>query len=134
MCIRDRYHSAANIEKLESGVPLSDADRAPWLQSLCGLLHSVSGKGEQAVLACSALKVSYRRYLAGCASCVLVYLKGDAELIRSRLAARPGHFMNPGLIESQLETLEEPEDEALVVDVRATPEEIVAAIRRQLRL
>lgn len=130
----DSFHGARTIAMMKRGIPLTDEDRQPWLDRLCGLLREAERRGEDAVLACSALKDSYRKRLLGCAEAKLVYLKGDYALIRQRLRERQGHFIDPGLLESQYETLEEPCDEAVVVDVSRTPDEIVAAIRKSLNL
>jgi gluconokinase len=118
---------------MQRGIPLTDADRAPWLDALHALLASLAGDGRSAVLACSALRQSYRDHLvAGVGGVRLVYLRGSAALLRQRLAARRGHFMPAGLLRSQLSTLEEPAG-ALTLDIAAAPEEIVANIKRQLR-
>jgi gluconokinase len=131
----DDYHPAANIEKMRRGVPLNDDDRRPWLQALRGRMRQARDRGEDVVLACSALKHAYQEYLQDHAPGTVrfVYLHGSEELIRRRLAGRTGHFMNPRLLHSQFETLEPP-DHALPVDVAADPDEIVARIRRGLGL
>jgi gluconokinase len=131
----DDFHPAANIEKMRALIPLSDADRAPWLEALRKLIQRCVGESEDAVLACSALKESYRRFLNLDPEQVkLVYLKGDPALIKARLRQRQGHFMNPDLLESQVATIEEPEAAAAVVDVDRTAPEIVEDIRRALEL
>jgi len=124
----DDFHSEANIEKLTDGLPLDDDDRAPWL----GLLASNIAKWAAqngAVLACSALKESYRQVLASkCREPIQwVTLIGSEELLIARLAARKGHFFNPRLLSSQLDILEVPKY-GLQVDITPPPEEIVAAI------
>jgi gluconokinase len=131
----DDYHPAANIDKMRRGVPLNDDDRRPWLAALRRRIDEVCAGGGNAVVACSALKHSYQDYLAHHApeSVRYVHLRGSEELIRERIAARKGHFMNPGLLHSQFETLEPPAD-ALVVDVAPAPEVIAAQIRRELGL
>ncbi len=131
----DDFHPAANIEKMRHGIPLDDADRWPWLDALRHRLKEAGERGENVVLACSALKHSYQHYLAQFApeSVHYVYLAGSEELIRQRLAERTGHFMNPSLLHSQFETLEPPEG-AVEVDITPTPEEIAAAIHRKLGL
>jgi len=118
---------------MEAGVPLDDGDRAPWLEALCNLIRGCIARGEDAVLACSALKKSYRSFLRVDDTVQLIYLKGDYELIKKRLIARRGHYMNPALLDSQFETLEEPED-AIQVDVTSSPDEIVRTIRKNLAL
>ena len=131
----DDFHPASNVEKMHRGEPLNDEDRRPWLRALRQRIDKACAQGENAVLACSALKHDYREYLERDEpACVrYVYLYGSEELIRRRLAQRKGHFMNPGLLHSQFETLEPPGD-ALRVDVTAAPEVVVAEIRRKLGL
>src|SRR5262249_38713929 len=107
----DDYHPAANVEKMRRGVPLTDEDRAPWLRTLAGLIDGARDRGENIVLACSALKHAYQEYLRHHLDVVrYVFLDGSRELIGKRLAARKGHFMDPGLLGSQFEILEPPED------------------------
>jgi gluconokinase len=127
----DDFHPRANVEKMRRGVPLNDADRRPWLQALHELIARCLAHNENAVLACSALKESYRADLLLDARVKLVYLKGDHDLIAARLNERSGHFMKPQMLESQFATLEEPTS-GLRVDVAATPDEIVQMIRGQL--
>jgi gluconokinase len=128
----DDFHSAASIAKMSQGIPLTDEDRRPWLASLSALISDAVEKGEDAVLACSALKAAYRRVLRNDhAEVVFVYLKADPRLIAGRLEHRAGHYAKRDLLPSQLATLEEPED-AVTVDASGTPEEIVAAIRKRL--
>ncbi len=131
----DDYHSAANREKMSRGIPLDDADRAGWLETLAGLLRERLERGESAVLACSALKERYRQVLraSGAEQVKFVYLKGDADLIAARMRARPGHYMKAGMLASQFSDLEEPQD-ALVVDITLTPEEIKRRIREFVAL
>jgi gluconokinase len=124
----DSFHPPANIEKMSAGQPLTDADRAPWLDQLNRMLAECARKGDSAVLACSALKQSYRDRLAqGIPDFHLVYLRGDRALILTRLKARLNHYMKPGMLESQLAVIEEPKD-ALVVDIDARREEIAERI------
>jgi gluconokinase len=130
----DQFHTSANIEKMRQGIALTDEDRGPWLERLCELLQTLRGRGEDAVLACSALKESYRRSLDLGEEIKLVFLKGEYELIEKRLRKRQGHFMNPELLRSQFETLEEPRGGALVVDVKLSPSEIVKEIRSELKI
>jgi gluconokinase len=129
----DDYHPPANVEKMRSGVPLDDADRRPWLETLSREIGRWLDAGEPVVLACSALKQSYRDILkAGRPGVVFVHLKGDEALIRKRLAGRRGHYMPASLLDSQLAALEEPTD-AITVSVEGTPDEIVAEIMAALR-
>jgi gluconokinase len=131
----DDYHPAANIEKMRRGTPLNDDDRRPWLDALRHRVDETCARGQNVVLACSALKHAYQDYLErDDPSCVhYVYLKGSEDLIRNRLKERKGHFMNPTLLHSQMETLEPPAD-AIQVDVSPAPAEIAENIRRKLGL
>ena len=130
----DDYHPAANIEKMNQGIPLTDEDRKPWLQALARLIDDARDRGENLVLACSALKHAYQEYLRHHLDVVhYVCLCGSEEVIRKRLTARKGHFMNPTLLDSQFEILEPPDD-AIRVDVTGTPEEITDEIRLRLGL
>jgi gluconokinase len=131
----DDFHPDANIAKMRQRIPLADADRQPWLEKLRALIGQCINTGENAVLACSALKEAYRRLLAIDRHQVkLVYLKGDYQLMRARLKKRRGHFMNPGLLESQFATLEEPRGDVVVIAVDQSPVEIVKQIRKALCL
>jgi gluconokinase len=128
----DQFHPPTNVAKMRQGMPLTDEDRWPWLQALRTHIETWVQQGMSAVLACSALKQAYREYLIiDEAEVKLVYLKGDYDLIRDRLAQRQGHFMPPGLLASQFATLEEPK-QGVVVDIVHPPETIVALIRGQL--
>jgi gluconokinase len=130
----DDYHPVANIEKMHRGIPLTDEDRKPWLQTLGRLIDDARDRGENIVLACSALRHAYQEYLRHHLDVVhYVCLCGPEEVIRKRLEARAGHFMNPTLLPSQFDILEPPQD-AIRVDVRETPEEIVQEIRGRLGL
>jgi gluconokinase len=130
----DDYHPAANVEKMRNGIPLTDADREPWLKALRELIAAWIDTGRNAVLACSALKRVYRDRLRISPEVRLVYLRGTAELLRQRLHARHGHFMTERMLDSQLETLEEPceSERAVVVDVDRSPSQIVEEIRAKL--
>jgi len=126
----DEHHPAANVAKMSSGIPLDDADRWPWLDELNRLL-----RGERdAVLACSALKDSYRkRLLAGVGEWRLFFLSGDKALIGSRLAARKHRYMPASLLDSQFAALEPTgEDEAITVGIDGTPAEIAANVLDRL--
>lgn len=124
----DDYHPAANVAKMAAGAPLDDEDRWPWLDRLNALIRT----GENAVLACSALKERYRQRLAqGIEDVVWVHLQGDPDLIRSRLENRRHRYMPASLLESQFAALEPPEN-AISVDVSADVATCVAAIARQL--
>ncbi len=105
----DDYHPKKNIEKMKGGEPLTDVDRLPWLQALTGLMR-IWENDQGAVLACSALKESYRLFMQKEVPGIKwVYLQGSKALISERLASRSGHFFNPQLLDSQFEALEEPE-------------------------
>jgi gluconokinase len=133
-CDADDFHPAANVEKMRAGIPLEDADRWPWLDRLNAEIRNAEARRRNMVLACSALKQVYRDRLgAGAADVKFVWLRGNKALLSERLAARKGHYMNPALLNSQLATLEPPTD-AIVVDVGPTAEEIVAALRGELRV
>jgi gluconokinase len=127
----DDFHPRANIDKMRRGMPLDDADRLPWLETLRDLVRHCIAEGTDAVLACSVLKEVYRQYLLVDPQVTLVYLKADQDLIRQRLLQRQGHFMNPELLESQFATLEEPR-QGIWIDASLAPEDIVNAIRHQL--
>jgi gluconokinase len=129
----DDFHSPANIEKMKRGIPLDDADRKPWLEALRDLIRNRLERSENCVLASSALKRSYRDYLLVDEQVRLIYLRGSYELIKKRLSERRGHYMNPQLLDSQFETLEEPEGH-LTIDVSLPSAEIVKSIRDQLGL
>jgi gluconokinase len=129
----DDYHPAANVEKMRNGTPLTDADRAPWLETLRALIAGWMAAGKDAVLACSALKRAYRESLRAAPEVQVIYLRGTPQLLQQRLRARRGHFMTERMLESQLAALEEPEH-AVVVDVGRSPAEIVAEIRARLGL
>ena len=130
----DDYHPAANKANMAAGNPLNDEDRQPWLETLNQLMRGWNESGKGGVLACSALKESYRTTLASgmpAGAVKFVLLDGDRELIASRLAQRKHEYMNPKLLESQLATLEPPADALTVVNDRA-PEEIVGQILTEL--
>jgi len=128
----DSFHPAENVAKMKSGAPLSDDDRWPWLERLNAFLLDGERQGKSLVLACSALKQAYRDRLArGCATVRFVLLDGDKALIRARLAARRGHYMNPALLDSQFAILERPR-EALRLDVDESPAELVRRIKKGL--
>ncbi|HJW69691.1 MAG TPA: gluconokinase [Candidatus Binatia bacterium] len=125
----DEFHPPTNVEKMHRGEPLTDADRAPWLRALRTRIDELVAAGRSAAVACSALKQSYRDVLAsGRPEVVFVYLTAAPAVLRDRLRRRRGHFMPPGLLASQLATLEEPAG-VLAVDVTSSPAQSVAAIR-----
>jgi carbohydrate kinase (thermoresistant glucokinase family) len=128
----DSLHSAANVEKMSHGIPLTDADRAPWLAAIHARLLDSFTRGQCLVVGCSALKRSYRTVLADGIPITWVYLKGSAALIRSRLQHRTGHYMKADMLASQFEVLEEPSD-AIIVEVTQSPGAIVEQILAELR-
>jgi gluconokinase len=128
----DAYHPPENIEKMRRGIPLDDRDRWPWLEILSAEIDRWLACGRTVVLACSALKQSYRDILAkGRSGVRFVQLEGDKALIRSRLDRRRGHYMPASLLDSQFLALERPGD-AITVDVAKTPEAIAAEIVQAL--
>jgi gluconokinase len=129
----DDFHPAANVQKMASGVPLTDEDRWPWLDRIAGELGQILGTGEHAVLACSALKEAYRQRLKRAGDVRIVYLEGDQATIAERLAARQHKYMPPTLLPSQFAALEVPAD-ALVVDIRQPIATQVDFIRRAFAL
>lgn len=132
----DDLHPAANVAKMQSGVPLNDADRAPWLAA-CGAAMAAAPEG--LIVGCSSLKRSYRdiiRDAAAPARPVFAYLHGPRSLLAARLNARRDHFMPSTMLDSQLATLEipQPEEAALIVSIDLSPEEAAQQIRRRLSL
>ena len=126
----DAFHSAANKEKMAQGIALTDDDRWPWLAAIRAAIEEKARAGESRVVGCSARKPVDRDVLRGGADgdaiVRVVYLKGSCEVLHERLATRGRHFFNPALLQSQLETLEEPgDDEAVTVSVELSPPEIV---------
>lgn len=131
----DDFHPEENVRKMASGTPLTDPDRLPWLQNLHQLIADSLTSGQSLIVACSALKESYRDILAaGIEDQVsLVYLKGDFDLIYQRLKDRSGHYMKPGMLESQFQVLEEPQD-ALVIDISTPIDNVVRELGTALNL
>ncbi|NMG08110.1 gluconokinase [Brasilonema sp. UFV-L1] len=128
----DTFHSPENIEKMRHGIPLNDLDRMPWLLALQQAIQQRLQENKNMVLACSALKTSYREVLVlDEEQLKLVYLKGSFELIQKRLQQRPSHFMSEKLLKSQFDALEEPSG-AITVDVSDPPEVVVQEIRVSL--
>jgi gluconokinase len=128
----DAFHSPENVEKMRCGIPLSEADRMPWLQDLQTAIKHWLQENKNVVLACSALKDSYRQFLVLDSERIkLVYLKGSYELIQKRLQERSNHYMSEKLLNSQFNTLEEPLN-ILSMDVAQPPQIIVQNIRTAL--
>ena len=134
----DDFHPPASIARMSAGEPLTDEDRAGWLDAIADRIAQATARGEALVLACSALKRAYRdRLRRADPGLVFVLLDGSRELLAARIGARRGHFMPPGLLESQLATLERPdprEERCVTVSVDAPPEKIAAAAAAALRM
>lgn len=128
----DHLHPPGNRFKMAHGVPLNDADRQPWLEAIVAEMDRHRVRGEALVVACSALKRSYRDFLRGNHGDVkFIFLHGPRELLTQRLGLRAGHFFDPKLLDSQLATLEEPsDDEAMRVEVGKPPADLVECIIR----
>lgn len=127
----DDLHSAANVALMRAGHPLTDADRAPWLDAVRASIAEARSLDRQMVVACSALKRSYREQIChGAHDVQIVWLHGSADLLRKRLLARHGHFMTVEMLASQVATLEAPaaDENIVTVDVDATPDLIVSRI------
>ena len=123
----DDFHPPANVDKMSRGIPLEDSDRLPWLERLRSEIASPTPADKVKVLACSALRRSYREILGR--NIPTAFLHGDCELLAARLSARQGHYMAPELLASQLATLEEPDpSEAIRFPITLAPEEIVSGI------
>jgi gluconokinase len=127
----DGFHPPSNVEKMKHGIPLTDADREPWLKALHDKIVEWTAEKRSVVLACSALKQSYRDELRASSDVKFVYLKGSYQLFSERVLARKGHFAKQDLLASQFATLEEPTD-AVIVDAAPSPEQIVAEVCRKL--
>jgi gluconokinase len=124
----DTYHPPENVKRMAAGIPLTDADRAGWLRALAMRIRAAKQSGNGLVVACSALKRSYRDILRAESDAVrFIFLRGSRELLAERLANRSGHFMPAALLDSQLATLEEPgpDERAWTCDISGTPEAIV---------
>lgn len=127
----DSFHPPANIEKMSRGVPLTDADRAPWLAAIAHWIDDRLRTGKPGIVSCSALKRAYRQVLLeGRSGVGLVYLQGDFDLITARMSARRDHFMPPALLQSQFQTLQEPgpDEHALAVSIDAPAGQMVQQI------
>ena len=129
----DEFHPAKNIQKMSQGIPLTDADREPWLQAMRAAIDNWIKSGQSAILGCSALKQRYRDRLVASPEVKVVYLKGDPDLIHRRLLERQGHYMKAEMLASQFTDLEEP-SEAMIIDISRTPDQIVSEILERLRL
>jgi gluconokinase len=132
----DDFHPTANVVKMRSGHPLTDEDRWPWLERLRGQIKHSLAAGENAVLACSALKRAYRDHLRVSEEVKFVFLCGDFAFVEKQLRSRRRHFMDPDLLQSQFDDLEEPQpaEHVLTVQLGGAPEEIVDEIKMKLHL
>jgi gluconokinase len=131
----DWFHPPSNIEKMHGGKPLTDEDRWPWLHGIAAWIDATRRAGNHGVVACSALKRTYRDILIGGRRDVrLVYLKGDRDLITRRLSARDGHFMPSSLLDSQFAALEEPQadEHPIVLSIRPHPRDMIEEIVMKL--
>jgi len=134
----DDFHPADNVARMRSGVPLTDADRKPWLAALGNLIASLIAGKVSAVVACSALKSAYRDQLRKTAGARarqvrFVYLRISSSMAEQRLQKRKGHFMRAAMVRSQFEALEEPDD-AIVIDATLSPSDLLTQIRQALEL
>jgi gluconokinase len=132
----DQLHPPENVEKMRRGIPLTDEDRWPWLHAIAAAIDDWRTRGICGVVACSALKRSYRDILIGDRpDVILVYLQGSRDLIAERLAARKHHYMPSSLLGSQFDTLEEPgpDERPIVESIEPPPEQIVENILRDLQ-
>ncbi|MGC4097071.1 MAG: gluconokinase [Nitrospira sp.] len=130
----DALHGEANLNKLHDGIQLDDADRWPWLDRVRTIIAAHVAQQQPVIIACSALKNIYRRHLRISPEVVFVYLNADERVLEERLKRRRGHFMNPSLLKSQLETFEETQDDILAVDASRSPVDIVQLIRTTLHV
>jgi carbohydrate kinase (thermoresistant glucokinase family) len=131
----DSLHPEVNIAKMYAGIPLTDADREPWLARVAAWIDAQRAKKQPGIITCSALKRSYRQIIIGDRpEARLVYLRGGRDLIAQRLAGRDGHFMPPSLLQSQIDTLEEPGpgEDPLTVDLGPPPDQMTGEIIRLL--
>jgi gluconokinase len=130
----DDLHTPASIEKMSAGIPLDDADRQPWLRAIRRRIEHHDRTGEPLIIACSALKASYRDFLlARTTGTRLVHLTGDRDLLARRLEARRGHFFDASLLDSQLATLEAPDD-ALEVSIAGDLDTVTRSVLEALGL
>jgi len=132
----DALHPQANVDKMHHGIPLTDDDRLPWLDSIAALIDRWNAEGVSGIITCSALKRAYRERLrAGRSDVELIYLRGARELVSARITQRMGHFMPTSLLASQFATLEEPGDDepVVTVDIGGSPDQIVEAILTALQ-
>jgi gluconokinase len=132
----DNFHSAANVEKMKNGIPLTDEDRQPWLETLRQRIQQCLDESENCILACSALKRAYRDHLRVNEEVKFVFLRASRARISDQLQQRHGHFMNPELLDSQFKDLEEPkpEEDICVIDIEGTAGDVAELIQTKMRL
>jgi gluconokinase len=132
----DDFHPATNMEKMRSGQSLTDKDRWPWLERLRQQIERSLAAGQNAVLACSALKRAYRDRLRVSEAVKFVFLRGDYGLIERQLRSRHGHFMNATLLQNQFDDLEQPQpdENVLTVELEQMPQQLVERIKAKLNL
>ena len=129
----DDFHSPANIDKMHHGIPLTDADRLPWLEKIHTELQHQTQSGENIVLACSALKQCYRDLLSRELDTRIVYLRGTYDVMRQRIEFRRGHFAGEDILAGQFADLEEPPS-AVALDVSRSPQQLAAEVIASLHL
>jgi carbohydrate kinase (thermoresistant glucokinase family) len=132
----DSFHPPANVAKMSAGIPLTDADRWPWLRAIAAREDELIAAGQSAVVACSALKRAYRDILTGDRpDMILVYLRGSKDLIEDRMKQRKNHFMPPALLDSQFATLEEPgpDEHPFIVDIGGPADAVIRETIRKLK-
>lgn len=131
----DDLHPRANIEKMQSGTPLNDEDRKPWLERISDVFFSISRRERSCVIACSALKKKYRDEIRKSGKIIFIHLYGDKDLIMQRMSKRSGHYMKENMIDSQFSTLEFPKNEDLVINIDITPsiQEVVNTALNELK-
>jgi carbohydrate kinase (thermoresistant glucokinase family) len=133
----DSLHPESNVAKMSSGQPLTDEDRWPWLELVADWVAERVAAGEDGIVTCSALKRSYRDVISRDSDAVVfVHLTGERRTLEERMRTRTGHFMPPGMLASQLETLEDPssDERSLRVAIEQEPDEIVEAVVSGLAL
>jgi carbohydrate kinase (thermoresistant glucokinase family) len=131
----DALHPEANVAKMHAGIPLTDEDRLPWLARVAAWIDAQRAKKQPGIITCSALKRSYRQIIIGDRPEVrLVYLRGSRDILAGHLAGRSGHFFPPSLLQSQLDTLEEPDssEDPLTIDLGPPPGQLAGEIIRLL--
>lgn len=130
----DDFHPESNISKMRQGIPLTDEDREEWLKNISAELSKKEKEVINVVLACSALKESYRKKIISVSKNILwVFLEGSFELISKRLINRTNHFMPPGLLQSQFDILEVPTN-ALIIDSSLSPDQIISVIEKKCNI